>query len=177
MIILTNDPSITGWGYAVISQSQNNQEVIKTAGCIRTAPEHQKKRIRKSDDLSRRISEINTNLITTITTFKVDYIVTEMPHGSQSASAMKMLGVVSGMLQTMSDCLDIPIEYYSEQDAKKFLLGKKSATKEDTIQAIDELYEVPWGKQLYKNEAIADALAVYHVAQHESPTINYLKSR
>ena len=50
--ILTNDPSMTAWGWAVLSGSG---KVYKT-GCIKTSPEQKKRRIRKGDDTVRRAS-------------------------------------------------------------------------------------------------------------------------
>jgi Holliday junction resolvasome RuvABC endonuclease subunit len=167
---LTNDPSITAWGYAVIRNDQ-----IITCGCIKTKPDNKKKRIRKSDDTIRRISEINKLLLTAITDYDVDYILSEAPHGSQNANAAVMIGMVTGMLQTVADCKNIPIEWYSEGDSKKVLLGKISASKEETINAIKKHYIVPWTKVKYYNEAVADAISIYHAAITLSPTLKLLK--
>lgn len=164
MNILTNDPSFTAWGYAVITSSG---EIINT-GCIKTAPEHKKMRIRKGDDRIRRISEINTCLINIIKKYDIGFILSELPHGSQNAQAAVMIGVVIGIVQTLSDLLNIPVEYYSEQDAKKSVLNKKSATKEEMITAIGNIYPVKWSNIGYKDEAVADAMAIYHVAKMQS---------
>lgn len=167
--ILVCDPSIRGWGYAVISKN-----TIVATGCIRTENESTKKRIRKGDDLVRRINEINTVLISLMRKHNVVHIVTEQPHGSQSATAAVMVGAVSGMLQTYSDTLDISIEYFSEGDCKKHLLGKRNAAKKETQLAISKIYTVPWSGKLYIDEAVADALAVYHLAKSTSPVIRFL---
>jgi Holliday junction resolvasome RuvABC endonuclease subunit len=169
-IILTNDPSIVAWGWVVMTTRNN----IIEAGCIKTAPEQKKRRIRKSDDRTRRINDINAVLLSLIKKYNIEYIIAEMPHGSQSASAAIMIGIVLGMLQTISDCLNIPIEYYSEGDSKKCLLGKLSATKDETKQAIDKLYDVPWTGIGYKDEAIADAVSIFHVASKESTTLKIM---
>jgi Holliday junction resolvasome RuvABC endonuclease subunit len=170
LTVLTNDPSMTAWGYAVIKN-----DLILETGCIKTAPENKKKRIRKSDDTVRRVSEINKKLIELIDTHKVDFIVSEAPHGSQNASAATMIGMVAGMLQTLADVLKIPIEWYSEMDSKKFVLGKKAATKTEMVNAITKLYNVPWKKIKYHDEAVADSIAVYHTAIGLSPTLKLLK--
>jgi Holliday junction resolvasome RuvABC endonuclease subunit len=145
-------------------------------GCIKTAPDHKKKRIRKSDDSIRRVSEINNILLTLIIKHDVDFILSEAPHGSQNASAAVMIGMVTGMLQTIADCLQIPIEWYSEGDSKKVLLGKKSATKQETINRIkDHFPGLPWKKAKYANEAIADAMSIYYTALTLSSTLKLLK--
>ncbi len=169
--ILTNDPSFTAWGWVVISEEGK----IIDCGCIKTAPEHKKKRIRKGDDTIRRVSDINNQLINLIKRYNVSIIFSELPHGSQNASAAVMIGVVTGIVQTISDCLNVAAEWFSEQDAKKAVLGRKAATKDDMIQAVDKLYKVPWKKVKYADEAIADAMAVYHVASQQSQILKYMK--
>ena len=162
--VLANDPSLTGWGYAIIEPPNNIIEV----GCIKTGAENKKRRIRKGDDTIRRVSEINHELLKVIRHHKINYILSELPHGSQNASAATMVGIVSGIAQTIADTLNLPIDWYSEGDAKKHLLNKRSATKQETIDAIKSLYHVPWFGIKYKDEAVADALAIYHVALSES---------
>ena len=163
MIILTNDPSFTAWGYAIL----NDGEIIKT-GCIKTAPEQKKRRIRASDDRTRRASDIVQELLTLIEEYDVDFMVSEAPHGSQNAQAAIMIGMVAGITTAIAECKNIPIEYYSEQDSKKAILGKRAATKEEMIEAIDKLYDVDWAKVKYIDEAVADALAVHYVAMKQS---------
>jgi len=169
--ILTNDPSFTAWGFAVVTW---NGKVLKT-GCIKTAPEQKKRRIRASDDRTRRASEITHQLLNLIKRYNVTFMLSEAPHGSQNAQAAIMIGMVAGITTAMSECLAIPIEYYSEQDSKKCVLGKKAATKTDMIEAIDRLYEMDWTSTKYIDEAVADAMAVYHVAQEQSVTIKMVK--
>ena len=171
--ILTNDPSFTAWGWAILS---SNGRVFRT-GCIKTAPEQKKRRIRTSDDRTRRTSEIVQTLLKLIKDHNITYILSESPHGSQNASAAVMIGIVTGITTTISECLNIPIEYYSEQDAKKAVLNKKAATKEDMINAIDKLYAVNWRGVKYIDEAVADALAIHYVASRESPTLRLFKNQ
>lgn len=167
--ILTNDPSFTAWGYAVVSG-----ENVITTGCIKTEPEHKKRRIRKGDDTVRRISEINHNLINLIKTHNINLILCELPHGSQNASAAVMIGAVTAIMQTLADTFNIAIEWYSEQDSKKHLLNKKAATKQEVIDAVKSKYKLKWHGIKYKDEAVADAMAVYHVARSQSALIKML---
>jgi Holliday junction resolvasome RuvABC endonuclease subunit len=169
--ILTNDPSFTAWGWAVLDVKG---KVIAT-GCIKTEPEHKKLRTRVSDDRARRTSEIVRKLLAIIKKYNVHCILTEAPHGSQNANAAVMIGIVQGIVQTMADLLSLPIEYYSEQDSKKELLGKKSATKDETIVAIGKLYKYPTTGTKYIDEAVADALAVHYVANQQSPMLKMMK--
>jgi len=170
--ILTNDPSMTAWGWAIITYSG---QILKS-GCIKTETEGKKRRIRKSDETSQRISEINNILIGLIKENNVNLILSEAPHGSQNASAAVMIGAVAAIVQTISDCFGLAVEFYSEQDSKKCLLGKKSATKQETIDAIQKIYGGKFFTGIkYKDEAIADAIAVYHVASKQSTAIKIFK--
>ena len=74
-IVLTNDPSITAWGYAVLDA----QDKILATGCIKTEPLYKKRRTRKGDDTVRRVSEINQRLLKVIHHYKVTYLLTELP--------------------------------------------------------------------------------------------------
>jgi len=171
LIILTNDPSFTAWGWAVL----DGRGEIKAIGCIKTAPEHKKTRIRVSDDRTRRTIEIVQELLRVIAKYKINYIVSESPHGSQNASAAVMIGIVAGILATVGECLQIPVEYYSEQDSKKAVLGRKAATKEAMIEAIDRVYNVAWQRVKYFDEAVADALAVHYVASRQSQMLKMMR--
>ena len=168
--IIAFDPSMRGFGWVLI---ENNQVI--TAGCIKTNTEAKKRRIRKGDDTVRRINEINQQLLGVITSSNVGLILSELPHGSQNSSAAVMIGVVTGIVQTIGDCLNIPVEWYSEGDAKVSLLGKRSCTKEETIEAVSKLYDVPWEKAKFKNEAIADAMSIYHCAVKTSSLTKLVK--
>lgn len=170
-VILSNDPSITAWGWSVIT----GRGIVLDQGCIKTEPSAKKSRIRKSDDRTRRISEINQILIRLIKQYHIDFILSELPHGSQNAQAAIMIGSVTGILQTISDVLEIPIEWYSEADSKKAVLNKKSASKQQMKKAISELYKVKWTGVEYRDEAIADSLAVHYVATKQSSILKMMK--
>ena len=171
-IVLTNDPSITAWGYAVLDVKNK----VLTTGCIKTEPKHKMLRIRKGDDTVRRVSEINQHLLSVIRKYKVTYILSELPHGSQSATAAVMIGIVTGVMQTIADTLEIGVEWYSEGDSKKTVLGKRSAVKQEMISAVDDLYEVPWEGIGYRDEAVADALAIHYTASKQSNVIQLFKT-
>lgn len=184
LIILSNDPSLTAWGWVII---ENN--IVLECGCFKTAPENKKRRIRKSDDTIRRIQELNKSLLSLIEKYKVNYILSEAPHGSQNASAAVMIGVVTGIVQTISDCKEIPVEWYSEEDAKKFVFGRKSASKTEMVTAMRNLFQIflinsklntvkNWDMPKYISEAVADALAIYCVAKDQSTILKmFIKSK
>ena len=170
--ILTNDPSFTAWGWAVINK---DGRVLKT-GCIQTKPSNKKLRIRKGDDRVRRIGELAHALMDVINEFDVRYIVGELPHGSQNAQAAIMIGATAAIIQTISEVTQIGVEWYGESDSKKCLLGKQASTKQEMIDAIEKYYDVPWTGIKFRDEAVADAIAIYHVATTQSSTLKLMKS-
>ncbi len=172
--IMTHDPSICAWGVVIIDYSGN----IIYAECIKTeGTPAKKRRIRKGDDDVRRMTEIIDFLLSLIEKYNVQFMFTELPHGSQNAAAAKMIGAVSGIVQTISQCMKIGVEWYSEGDSKHHLLGKRSAVKKETINAIKKLYNVPWTNIGFRDEAIADAISIYHLALMESPVLKMLKMK
>lgn len=169
-VILACDPSFTAWGYAVVWD-----EKVLSTGCIKTSPEAKKRRIREGDDRVRRTQEIVLELLKVIKESKVNLILSELPHGSQNAKAAVMIGIVVGIIQALSDALEIPVEWYSENDAKKAVLGRITASKAEMIEAIDDIYELPWQDIKYIDEAVADAMAIYHTARINSPILKFLR--
>lgn len=167
--ILACDPSFTGWGWVVF---ENHTRI--DSGCIKTSPEAKKRRIRQGDDRARRTGEIVQALLEIIGDHKIEFIVAELPHGSQNAKAAVMMGIVMGILEATSTWAGIPMEWYSEADAKKALLGRISASKAEVIQSVEQTFEDRLTGPKYVQEAIADAMAIYNVAQLHSPTLKIL---
>jgi Holliday junction resolvasome RuvABC endonuclease subunit len=166
LTVLSNDPSLTAWGYSVI-----NDDGIKEVGCIKTKPEYKKRRIGKGDDTTRRVTDIVSILLDVINIHEVNFILSELPHGSQNSSAAQMIGITVGIVQTMSECLNIPVLWFFEGDAKKSLIGKTSCTKQQIIDAVDRKFKVEWTGVKYKDEAIADSISVYNAALRYSEII------
>lgn len=164
--VLAIDPSLREFGLSVISEGK-----VLHGYCIKTDPKNKKLRIRKGDDNVRRVSEINEVLLSTLIQYDINYIVSELPSGTQSASAATALGLAIGIVQTAAMSFDIGIDWYSEGDAKKCLLGKTSAEKIEVFNAIHSKYKFAWPKAQYKRYAIADSLAVYHVARKNSAVL------
>lgn len=174
MRILTNDPSIRAWGWAVIEYKNGFTRVLDS-GCIKTENEANKRRIRKSDDMVRRLEELTDALSAIHVTYTIDWMVSELPHGSQSASASKSLGAVTGLAVGFSKANNLPISWFSERDAKKHLTGRNSVSKRETIEAVAGIYGDKWITDTkYIDEAVADALAVFHVAKAKSEALIFM---
>lgn len=167
--ILTCDPSFTAWGWVVLQG-----KIPIAQGVIVTKPDNKKRKIRASDDNARRVREIIQQLDKIIEKYGVSYIVSEMPHGSQNYKGAVMIGVVSGILEGFNVLRNIPVEWFLENDAKRALFGRLSASKTEVKRAVSDLYEVHWTGVKYADEAIADALAIFYAAECTSPTIKHI---
>jgi len=168
--ILACDPSLTAFGWAVME----GQEIVE-CGCIKTNPLAKKQNIRKGDDRCRRITEINTVLLGLMDKYQIKYILSEQPHGSQSAVAAIMVGIVLGIIQTIADAKGIGVEWYSEGDCKDNLLGRRSASKVEGIAAVKRIFRYRLRGIKYFDEAVCDALAVYYYGMVFSPVVKMLR--
>lgn len=169
---MTNDPSITAWGWAVVDPTDNS---IIDCGCIKTVPQSKVLRTRKGDDRVRRVQEITFGLIQVVEKYHPALILSELPHGSQSAVAAVMIGIATGVMQTLGDCFKIPVEWFSEGDAKMAVVGARSVAKDTMVGFICELFQCdPWKKTKADNQAIADSLAVYYVGRQQSTSLKML---
>jgi Holliday junction resolvasome RuvABC endonuclease subunit len=169
--ILTNDPSMTAWGWAVLDFKGN---ILKT-GCIKTAPDSKKKNLRKGDDRVRRAAEIINQLHEIVDEFNVKLIISEQPHGSQNASAAVMIGMVIGMLQAFAIGRNVGIEWYSEGDVKRELFHRQAVAKKEMIDYISQKLSFQFSGTKYIDEAVADSLGVYLTAVKQSSTVQMLK--
>lgn len=174
--VMCLDPSIREFGVAIVANHNiDNKPKVLLTRCIKTENHVKKLRTRAGDDRIRRLNEIGVELNELIDEYNVSYIVSELPHGSQSASAAITLGMVTGLVQGIQNFKDVPVEWYSEADSKKALLGKSSAAKIEIIEAIKKKYDVAWPTIKYKKEAIADALAIHNVALRNSHVLRTMK--
>lgn len=167
--ILACDPSLTAFGWVVME----GQEIVK-CGCIKTTPSSKKLNIRKGDDRCRRITEINSVLLDLVDRYEIKYIVSEQPHGSQSAVAAIMVGATLGLVQTLADAKGLGVEWYSEGDCKQNLMGRRNASKHEVIKQVKALYRYRLRAIKYFDEAVCDALAVYHYGMRYSSSVQLL---
>lgn len=165
--VLALDPSLTAFGYAVL----DGYKVLE-CGCIKTKPSPKVHKIRKGDDRCRRIQEILNVFFTLFEKYPIKFIISEQPHGSQSASAATSLGIMLGIVETLSVFKGVAVEWYSEQESKRCILYKNEATKAEMIEAVRAKKYTGWFREGDRkkaiNEAVADALAVHYVASKNS---------
>lgn len=174
-LVMTNDPSMTAWGWAILDKFGK----VCASGAIKTKPIEKKLRIRVGDDNIRRITEINTELLRIIDEYNPALIVSELPSGgSQSAIAATMLGFVTAILQTIAIVKDIPIEWFSEGDAKMAVCGKRSIEKNEMVLLMRKKNStMPFLNVKWRDQAVADSLAVYYAAKKQSSILRLLTKK
>ena len=172
-VILANDPSMTAWGWVVLSLEGE----VLDQGCFKTEPAGKKARVRAGDDRIRRINEINSVFSSLLKKYDIQYMCAELPHGSQNARGAVMIGLVVGLLQTLATFCNIPIEWFSEDDAKKSIAGSRKVSKDDMVKLIEDNFDINLDDAKWKVQGIADAMAVYHVALRQSNILKFLNSK
>jgi len=171
MNIICFDPSITAFGVAIM----NSDGKFVYGECIRTSPASKALKLRKGDDRCARISIIVKRILELNDTYNPGLIVSEQPTGSQSAIASLCQGACLALVQTLSDALGISVEWFHEGDCKKSLHGRRDVSKDEVIQKIVSKYKYsPMGIKT-NDEAICDAVQVFHCFSKTSETMKLLK--
>ena len=164
--IVGMDPSFRNWGLA---QAYLDMEsgVLDTPilSVIKTGEEPKGKQVRQNSYDIEAAETIANGVFEAAKDAKMIFV--EVPHGSQSAAAMKGYGVCIGILGSLRSH-GIPIIEVSESESKKIFTGDRTATKEQMIaQAVEYYPEANWPKHrgqisASKAEHMADAIASIH---------------
>lgn len=157
------DPSLSNWGVAVTSYDPlTDLLILDQVDVIKTKPEKNTKKRKSVQDLDR----ARTLLDGVYEYVKdADVVVLELPHGSQSANAMKSYGICIALTAALTT-LDIPFIYKTALDVKK-VVGDKTASKESIISWVEKRH--PGKLSKYKNSAEhqADAMVVIYSALNQ----------
>lgn len=158
------DPSYRNWGIAEGVLDLKTGYLTNLSLSITETEKSSSKQVRKNSDDLARAQLLADAAITAAKKAKVVFV--EVPHGSQSASSMKSMGICIGILASI-EALGIPIVQVSANEVKKTFTGKLTATKDEMIQTAVSLYpEAVFpnhrGRITSKAEHVADAIAAIH---------------
>lgn len=168
------DPSLSEFGYSVITDTYQVLEY----GCIKTDKEADERNISISHDKARRTSKIGKRLVEIVGKYDITKIISELPQGSQSAQAADCLGMARAIVQVLSDCTGIPLLWVKQHDSKITVFGKPDAEKDEIVLGVDINVLInpersdkgkigaPWTGVIYRDEAIADSIAVFLTAKY-----------
>lgn len=160
--VLSLDPSQRNLGMAKLLIAPNGAIEVMDLELVETE-KSDLKQVRKNSDQLRRAREQYEALKEWEAW--ADLVMSEIPTGSQSASAMFGNGICIGLLAS----IDKPLIQVQPTETKKASVGRATATKEEIIAWATKLYpDAPWkrlndkptGRIVDKNEHLADAIAV-----------------
>ncbi len=100
-VLLALDPSITAFGWVVVSLESD--PVLVGAGVIETKPAPKKKRGSVAEDDARRVRFIRRELARVFDHYSPAVVAIEVPFGSQTAKAAKALGAAQALAACVVD--------------------------------------------------------------------------
>ncbi len=167
--VLGIDPAYRNFGMVLADVDPTTGAIVGTPELrlVTTETGKEKKGVRKSSDDLRRCRVLVEGLRAMVA--KADVVCAEMPLGSQSATAMKGVGVCMGLLAA----IDKPLIELTPDEVKLAAVGKSTATKAAMIEWAHarhpdanwlRLNDKPTGRLLSANEHLADAVAVVEAA-------------
>ena len=180
--VVGQDPSMNNWGLvaADIDLSKECEITLVAMTVIRNVKKDMKqtKQVRRSSLDLERTRDLHAGVLEFFNTHKPKFTMVEVPHGSQSASAMKGYGICLGIL----GCITTPMIALTEGECKTHALGKKSATKNEMINwAMEKFPHSDWKMRKSKgelvgvdgyNEHIADACGALETGMFSDQFIN-----
>ena len=155
--ILSLDPSLTCYGYAVIIDN-----VLKECGSIKTQP-IKGKLLSVGDTL--RLDFLSKTLITLVTKYKIDEILFEEPAGSKSSRAGVALGMTKGLTIGIANGMGLSYRSMRAREIKELVTGDSTAEKDEIIKIVKQKFpnftKLIKGYNQLQIEAAADAVGVY----------------
>ena len=163
------DPSLRNWGLAkgIYDTERKSLRIAEISVLQPILPKS--KKIRKSA-IDLMAAEALTNGMLAFAQ-EADMTFVEVPHGSQSAAAMKGYGICIGILGAIRE-IGIPFFELNQAEVKLAAVGTKEATKEEMINwATSQHPEAQWPMRTVKStptviaskaEHMADAIATIH---------------
>jgi Holliday junction resolvasome RuvABC endonuclease subunit len=160
--VLGMDPSMSNWGFSRGTLNLKTMQLtVDKIWTVKTEKTSAKKKIRVSSDDLERARALSDALEEACEGVQIAFV--EVPHGSQSASGAKSYGMCLGVL---GQCR-VPLVQMTEQEVKMGTIGKKSATKRESIDwAFKHHSKAGWamrnGQPQANNEHMADAINTIH---------------
>jgi Holliday junction resolvasome RuvABC endonuclease subunit len=158
------DPSFTNWGTAEGQLCLDTGMLTEVVTDLQRTAKGKDKQVRTNSDDLRRCEDLASHAF--LVGERVKVVFSECPVGSQSASAMKSVGVAHGIVGALRAKGIIVIEVQAKA-VKKALTSNPNASKADMIEAAMQLYpDAGWtwhrGKPTDNNEHRADAIGAIH---------------
>lgn len=141
--------------------------------CIETKPIKNKQAVYAAHQDVLRIQAMTRGIVYLIGKWDVRGLLVEIPHGgAQSGRAMRAMGLASGMIGSIVECVKLPVEWYLPNQTRIAACGNRKASKDEVVCKISEAYP-DWSERIMsmtqtKREACADAISTYEAAKNNS---------
>ena len=173
-VVVGVDPGFATFGVSVVQLLPDRERVLDTA-VLRTEKAHRKLTVRASEDNARRARELAFALSARLDRYRPVAVCAETMSWPRNASSAAKVALGWGVLCALLDSRRIPLVQASPQDVKKAVTGRKDASKDEVVLAVEARYpEVEWPSQSTLQEHAADAVAVV-VACLDSEVIRLLR--
>jgi len=178
MIIYASDPSMTNFGWCVGKGDSAQGFDIIDGGCIKTRSNASENGVTKTEDQTRRMRYMCKEIEDQFDEYEPNLVACEYQPGYTSSKTAKCSGMVNSMVISSAYFLgDLPVEWYQPGAVKKIILGKKSGTKEEIRNHLEEDYpnlSSFYGGTKYQTEAVGDAAAVLECAVNKSELVKVI---
>ncbi len=169
--VLAVDPGFASLGWAVVSFTDSGP-VCEAAGVLRTAADRTKLKYNDNVDRSRYLYE---NLKQIADQFGIRIIASEAQSWTRFANADRALAFSFGLLAALGVEIGAPIVQITPQVVKARVCGKKTASKDEVMQAVCRLATGSQDKleairATTQREHAADAIGVA-LASFEEPLV------
>lgn len=109
---------------------------------------------------AQQVMQMASEIILFIRINNVERMIVELPSGgAKSSRAVRLMGMASAMIATISTFFDIPIEFFTPREIKMAAVGKPKAEKDEIMDAMSKLFPILVGIPKCRKEHIADACA------------------
>lgn len=159
--ILGLDPGFATLGIARVRLGPSGEPLEVGASAFTTEPSAKKLEVRAASDNVRRMREIYRKLDLEVAAWVPEVICCEAQSWPRNAGAATKIGMAWGVIVAVAEQYDIPIVQATPQDVKVAVAGKKTASKDDVIGAVERLCpDLRWPDRKALWEHAADAISV-----------------
>ena len=130
------DPSFRNWGYAVGHVDVDTLEIEISRVEVFTTSKSQVKTVRRTSDDFASARALHTKMTQMIQQHEPHVLFSEIPAGSQSATASKGLGIAVGVLASAA----VPLIQVQPLEVKLALTGNKTASKLEMMERAVEMH-------------------------------------
>ena len=122
--VMALDIGFAHTGIAVFDVSKTPALIVHLS-CVRPKKDTKKKHLLVADSDIDRVQRMVRGIVDVVRQFDIGKMVVEMPSGgAQGARANRAMGIATGMIVSLKECLGLAAEYYSPNDTREAAVGR-----------------------------------------------------